>query len=184
MIFFMAVFLDAGIPALVPLALIDLFSRYLTNRSLLQHSSTRISGLGILFSDMSHTFITVTLALAGVNAGWMLTANGSIYPGVLPFTAMLWSWNRWNMMGRELYLPFYLGVTVVVLTEYIVTGVVVRCVGLCGAYEKKVVGEGVRARSFSECKKTMNILTSYNIKNNDQFRNAVLRMEMYMDQRN
>jgi hypothetical protein len=36
----------AGIPALLPLGMINIFSRYVTNRSLLQSNSSRIEGLG------------------------------------------------------------------------------------------------------------------------------------------
>lgn len=37
---------SAGIPALIPLGFINLFTRYVTNRSLLQNNSTRVEGLG------------------------------------------------------------------------------------------------------------------------------------------
>lgn len=36
----------SGIPALIPLAFLNLLSRYIANRSLLQTLSTRINGLG------------------------------------------------------------------------------------------------------------------------------------------
>lgn len=36
----------AGIPALIPLGFINILSRYITNRSLLQNDSSRIEGLG------------------------------------------------------------------------------------------------------------------------------------------
>lgn len=42
MIIFMAVLMGTGLPVLMPLAFLDLTSRYITNRSLLQHNSTRI----------------------------------------------------------------------------------------------------------------------------------------------
>jgi hypothetical protein len=85
MIIFMAVLLSAGLPALIPLAFLDLTSRYVTHRSLLQHNSTRIEGLGINFNYLPHNLTTILLIVAGVNAGWMLTANSTIYPSKLPF---------------------------------------------------------------------------------------------------
>lgn len=100
MIFFMAIFLDAGIPVLIPLALLNLLSRYFTNRLLLQKNSTRIHGLGIVFNEISFTFISITLIFSGVNSAWMLTANSSIYPNVLPFNLNLSTLNDWNVMAR------------------------------------------------------------------------------------
>jgi hypothetical protein len=45
LIIFLAVFYCAGIPALIPLAFISLFSKYISNRTLLQQLSSRIDGL-------------------------------------------------------------------------------------------------------------------------------------------
>ena len=46
LVLFMVGMFWAGIPALVPLGLVDIFSRYATNRMLLQGSSSKIEGLG------------------------------------------------------------------------------------------------------------------------------------------
>lgn len=86
MIIFMSTFLSAGMPVLLPLAMFDLVSRYITNRSLLQHSSTRVDGLGITFSQLPHNLLPFLLVIAGVNAAWFLTANSSLYPSVFSFT--------------------------------------------------------------------------------------------------
>ena len=119
LIIFMTFYLEAGIPALVPLAMINLVSRYIMNRSLLQKHSTRINGLGLVFNQISYVFLTITFILASINAAWMLTANSYIYPSVLPFNLKIWNFNSWNVMARQLYLPFYIGLSLVALGEYV-----------------------------------------------------------------
>jgi TRAP-type C4-dicarboxylate transport system permease small subunit len=42
----MAMLFCAGIPAMLPLAMLNIVSRYIVNRSLLQTYSTKIDGLG------------------------------------------------------------------------------------------------------------------------------------------
>jgi hypothetical protein len=44
-IFMVAIFM-AGVPVLVPLGFVSIFSRYTVNRILLQGSSSKIEGLG------------------------------------------------------------------------------------------------------------------------------------------
>lgn len=46
LIIFMTAFFWVGIPVLVPLGFINIFSRYTVNRILLQGNSTKIQGLG------------------------------------------------------------------------------------------------------------------------------------------
>jgi hypothetical protein len=41
----MALFLNAGIPALIPLAWLNLASKYITNRKVIQSISSKIEGL-------------------------------------------------------------------------------------------------------------------------------------------
>jgi hypothetical protein len=50
LIIFLALFLYYGIPVLIPLAWINVLSRYITNRSLLQSNSRRVDGLGVVFN--------------------------------------------------------------------------------------------------------------------------------------
>lgn len=45
-------------------------------------------------------------------------------------------------------------------------------------YESKNVH--YHSRPFSEYTKSMNILSSYNIRNNDEMRNVILHLEKYM----
>ncbi len=47
-------------------------------------------------------------------------------------------------------------------------------------FERKSVAHPYHARPFSDCAKTMNVLTSYNIRNNDKFRNVILNLEKYL----
>jgi hypothetical protein len=107
MILFMSIFLSPGIPVLIPLAFLNLLSRYVTNRSLIQQDSTRVDGLGIIFNELAHTLLPILLILSSLNGCWMLTANSQIYPNILPFNVKIWDVNNWMIMQRELYLPFY-----------------------------------------------------------------------------
>jgi hypothetical protein len=182
MIIFMTLFLSSGIPVLLPLAWGNLASRYITNRSLIQYSSTRVDGLGVAFNELSHTLLPVLLISGCVNACWMLTANSMVYPSSLPFNITIGDVNSWIIMQRELYLPFYLFMALLVFGEYVFYHFIIRlCASICEkCSEKKMAPLPMHTKSFSEHKKTMNILTSYNIHNNDKLRNAVTRMEMYI----
>jgi len=96
----MSTFLTAGIPVLMPLAFVDLLSRYICNRSLMQQNSRRVDGLGIIFNQLPHNLIPALLILSTINAGWFLTANSSIYPSILPFTLNLGALNNWSILLR------------------------------------------------------------------------------------
>jgi hypothetical protein len=100
MILFMSIYLSPGIPVLIPLALLNLASRYITNRALIQQNSTRVDGLGILFNELPHTLLPILLFVSCLNGCWMLTANAKIYPNILPFNLKLWSINSWSIMQR------------------------------------------------------------------------------------
>jgi len=108
MILFMSSFLFTGIPVLVHLAFLDLLSRYIANRSLMQQNSTRVDGLGTTFNELSLHFLPLLLIVSALNSAWLLTANSHIYPSILPFTINIGTLNDWSVMGRELYLPFYI----------------------------------------------------------------------------
>lgn len=127
MILFMGVFLSPGIPVLIPLAFLNLLSRYVTNRALIQQSSTRVDGLGIIFNELPHTLLPILLFVTCLNGCWMLTANTQIYPNILPFNVKLWQINNWSIMQRELYLPFYFFMALFVLAEYVFHHTIGRC---------------------------------------------------------
>ena len=73
----------AGVPVLLPLAYLNLLSRYLTNRSLLQNNSTRINGLGQEFASFTKTIIPLILIFCPLVGEWMLVGNSDLYPKAL-----------------------------------------------------------------------------------------------------
>jgi hypothetical protein len=73
----------AGVPVLVPLAYINLLSRYITNRSLLQANSARINGLGEEFASFTRAILPLMLVVCPLVGEWMLVANSDIYPSAL-----------------------------------------------------------------------------------------------------
>jgi hypothetical protein len=85
-------------------------------------------------------------------------------------------------MQRELYLPFYFFIALFVLGEYVFYHTIIRFCNCLSAscFEKKRTVHPSETKTFTEHMKTMNILTSYNIKSNDKMRNAVTRMEAYI----
>jgi hypothetical protein len=110
----MVMLFSAGIPALLPLGFIDIFSRYVTNRILLQSNSSKIEGLGEEFMSLSVHILPIMLVISPLIGEWMLVANSSIYPNVLPmsfpyYTGLLWE------LDYELYLPFYIIISIFVL---------------------------------------------------------------------
>jgi hypothetical protein len=74
----------AGVPVLIPLGFVNIFSRYVTNRSLLQNNSSRIEGLGEEFSSLTLGFFPMLLMASPLIGEWMLVANSNIYPNQLP----------------------------------------------------------------------------------------------------
>jgi hypothetical protein len=66
--------------------------------------------------------------------------------------------------------------------EFFLYNTLIRCCSwLCSlCYEKKDVTHPYHTRPFNEYAKGMNILCSYNIRNNDEWRNAILNLEKYL----
>ncbi len=75
LIIFMGVFLSGGIPSLVPIAFLALFSRYITSRSIIQTVSSKIEGLGVDFMAYPMTFLPILIVFGSIFSCWMLTAN-------------------------------------------------------------------------------------------------------------
>lgn len=75
LIIFMSIFYSCGIPALIPLAFFNLLSKYISNRNLLQSTSSRIDGLSEAFNSFPITLLPLLLMIACVNGSWMLTGN-------------------------------------------------------------------------------------------------------------
>lgn len=112
---------------------------------------------------------------------WMFTANTAIYPDVLPMTFPFFKDLYW-MLDRQLYLPFYIILSLITMIEFFFWNTLVRFFGwlssLC--YEKKEVMRPQHTRPFVEYTKGMNVLYSYNIRNNDEKRNVMLNIEKYL----
>lgn len=47
-------------------------------------------------------------------------------------------------------------------------------------FEKKATVHPYHTRPFADYAKTMNVSTSYNIRSNDKYRNAILNLEKYL----
>lgn len=178
----MAALFCAGVPILVPLALLNILSRYITNRSLLQGQSSQVSGLGEDFSSLSLHIFPFMLIFFPIMGEWMIISNSSIYPSGLPVDLSFLNFleGYFTELDKEAFLPFYLLISAVALLEWIIYNSIVRfCSCLCGiCYEKKEVR--YHSRPFSEYTKSINVLSSYNIRNNDQMRNAILHLEKYL----
>jgi hypothetical protein len=71
-IVFMATLFCAGIPVIMPLAMINILSRYLTNRSLLQGHSAKIDGMGEDFASITLLLFPIILVLFPIFGEWMV----------------------------------------------------------------------------------------------------------------
>jgi len=76
----MGITLSAGIPVIMPLAWLSLFSRYVTSRIIFQTISSKIEGLGEDFMAFPLTFMPVLLIFGSIFGCWMLTANDRLIP--------------------------------------------------------------------------------------------------------
>lgn len=118
----------AGIPVLVPLAFLNIMSRYIINRSLLQNHSVRIAGLGEEFNSFSLFVLPIILILLPPLAEWMIVANSYIYPSGLPINFSLSFLQGYSyVLDVQLYLPFYLGLSALALAEIVIYYTVINC---------------------------------------------------------
>lgn len=158
----------SGVPALLPITFLNLLSRYIVNRSLLQSSSSRVDGLGEEFVSLTKHIFPVILVFCPIVGEWMLVGNSDIYPSALKMT-FPYLQGLVMELDRELYLPFYLMLSILAFCEYFFFNTLIRFGSfLCGlCYEHKEVIQPYHTRPFSEYAKGMNILYSYNIRNND-----------------
>ena len=84
LICFIALIFGAGVPALLPLAFVNIVSRYITNRSLIQGYSSKIDGLGEEFNSITLIVMPFMLIFFPLVGCWMLVSNNYIYPTGLP----------------------------------------------------------------------------------------------------
>jgi hypothetical protein len=68
----------AGIPVLVPLGMLNILSRYIANRSLMQKNSIRVEGLGEDFTSLSSLILTLILIVIPLLGEWMVIANTKV----------------------------------------------------------------------------------------------------------
>ncbi len=176
--------MSGGMPVMMPLAFISLFSRYITSRSIIQTLSSKIEGLGVEFMSYPFTFFPIMIVTGSLFSCWMLTANESLRPPNLLINIPITLPEEINFQQfiREMYLPYFLIIALLTLIWFFFENTIVRFFSwlssLC--FEKKEVVHPYHTRPFSEYAKTMNVLPSYNIRNNDKMRNVILNLEKYL----
>lgn len=184
LIIFMGVFLSGGIPVLIPLAFLSLLSRYITSRSIIQTLSSKIEGLGVDFMTYPLTFLPVLIIFGSLTSCWMLTANSSLIPPVLNIQIPLNLPDTANFpqLVRELYQPYFLAIAIVTFVWFFFENTIIRFFSwlssLC--FEKKQVILPYHTKPYSELIKTLNVVSSYNIRNNDEMKNVILNLEKYL----
>lgn len=138
LVIFMVSLFCAGVPVLLPLGFASIFSRYTVNRILLQGHSCKIEGLGAQFMSVSTGILPIMLIFFPLIGEWMLVANSSIYPDKLPMALSLFSGSV-EELDKQLYLPFYICIALVVFVEFFFYNTLVRFFSwLCSlCYEKK-----------------------------------------------
>jgi hypothetical protein len=172
LVLLMVLLFFAGVPVLLPLGLINILSRYLSNRSLLQKNSVRVDGLGEEFSSLSSTILTIVLIIFPLLGEWMLIANPKIFSDFsLLFGSISSSFGVFYQLQMQLYLPFYIAISILAIVDYIIFSLVMKFCG-CGCCESPP--PNLHTRPFWEYAKGMNILCSYSIRKNDKMRNAIL----------
>ena len=67
-----------GVPIVLPIGFVNILSRYVINRSLLQKNSVRIDGLGQDFSQLSVTVLTISMIIFPLIGEWMLMGNSKV----------------------------------------------------------------------------------------------------------
>lgn len=185
---FMCMIFSAGIPVIFPLGAAIIISRYITNKHMIIHHSKRVEGLTESFNLLSVFILPFSVMLGSFVGIWMLTASSYIYPDKLhvqiPGTS--------EIADRAVFLPriFYISFTFVlgaaVVFYIFFYNLVVRfftwLFSCCCQREVKidnvVVKKPVR---FSDATRTMNVLYSYNIHNNDKYKNAILNLERFLE---
>jgi|JI10StandDraft_1071094.scaffolds.fasta_scaffold68729_3 hypothetical protein len=105
LITFLSMFYSAGVPVLVPLAFVNLFSKYISNRSLMQSVSSRVDGLSEQFNSPPFSLIPVLLLFSNLIGDWMLTAN--TYIGAFNYMTLAIPQINFLIFNRLLIFPFY-----------------------------------------------------------------------------
>ena len=126
LIVFLCLFLCSGIPILLPLGFINLLSKYLSNRYLLQNHSSRIEGLSEKFNSFPLGMIPILLIVSCIVGCWMITAIDTIYPDALSIGFKFRvGMNVWN---RQIYLPYYFILAIIVLFSFLFYHLIVKLI--------------------------------------------------------
>jgi hypothetical protein len=108
---------------------------------------------------------------------WMLIGNSKILSDakILFGTFSLSISSGFYQFEEELYLPWYIGISVLAMVELIIYETVIRfCTCLCSCCATPI--PKYHSRPFGEYAKGMNILCSYSIRKNDSMKNAIIVM--------
>ena len=113
------------------------------------------------------TLFPILLFVFALFGEWMITGNGSLYPSALQVKLDLGV--TWDILNRQLYLPWFIIIAVVIAAYFLFYNTIVRfCSWLASlCYNRKTTVHPYHTRPFSEYVKTMNVQYSYNIRNND-----------------
>lgn len=173
-------FFSAGCPTLIPLTFICLFSKYIFTRSLIQNNSSRIEGLTASLQSFTFALIPILLIVSALFGSWMLTANEYIYPDGI--NVRIYLGISFDLLERQLYLPWFIIFALVMTAYFLFYNTIVRFCSWLGSlcYNKKQVVHPYHALPFSEYAKKLNVLSSYNIRNNDKYKNAIINLEKYL----
>jgi len=129
LILFICIFFSAGIPVLLPIGFVNLWSKYVTNRSLIQNNSSKIEGLSESFNVLPLSLVPIMLVCAAGVGSWMLTAIPDIYPDALKVSINLnlnCTSTFCTILTRQMYLPWYIILAAVVLFYFLFYNLVVR----------------------------------------------------------
>ena len=81
--------------------------------------------------SLSLTFLPVVLIVCPIIGEWMLVANKEIYPNKLNMTFPLFT-GYFTELDKELYLPFYIIISLVALAFFLFYNTLIRfCGWLC-----------------------------------------------------
>ena len=180
LIIFLGLFVCSGVPSLIPLAFINLFIKYVTNRSLIQNNSSRIIGLGEAFNYAPMILIPFTLLVAPLFSQWMLSGNDITSSNK---TMQISLNTSFYLFDRQLWFPFYIIIAAIAVFEFLLYNTLIRfCSWLASCcYDKKKVVHPYYTQEYTHYAKSMNVLHSYNIRNNIKYKNAIFNLEKYLE---
>lgn len=188
LIVFIGIMYCGGIPILLPLCMASLISRYITAKSLMLRYSSRVDGLTEELNEVGYILLPLASLFGCLVGLWMLTANSMIYPGTmsvsLPLPASLESAYS-NLIVRSFYLSYTFVLACLILVYVLLYNTLVRFVrwliSLCYCSHSAPTA-AARETPFSETVTFLNVLYTYDIHQNDKYKNAVHNMEKYLKQ--